>query len=61
MNAEKIINSDLINKSELARKMWPNIKDPIVKLQNKIAGRQGQRLTERDKMLIEKISNEELE
>jgi hypothetical protein len=55
MNIEKILASGLINISELSRRLWPNIKNPVVKLQNKIARRAGQRLTNQDKELIVKI------
>lgn len=55
MNIEKALSSGLINISHLARCLWPDIKNPVVKLQNKIDCRQGQRITEKDKSDIEVI------
>lgn len=55
MNIQTILQSNLINISELARQLWPGVKKPVVKLQNKIDQRQGQRLTETDLQAIETI------
>lgn len=55
MDIQKILDSGLINISELSRQMWPDIKKPVVKLQNKLDGRQNQRLTEKDLLQIEEI------
>ena len=52
---DKIINSGLISRAELARLMWPDIKASKIKLAQKIAGRAGQRLTDQDKALMEAV------
>ncbi len=52
MDYQIILNSTMIRKSDLARKMWPGVKSAEKKLLHKIACREGQRLTEQDQELI---------
>jgi hypothetical protein len=59
ISAETIINSTLINKADLARRLWPDNKNPDIKLANKIAKRSGQRITEKDEQEIIDIFKEE--
>jgi len=56
---DKILNSSLITKADLARKMWPTNKSASDKLNHKIAGRAGQRLTDQDKALIVEVFKNE--
>ena len=52
---ELILSRPLINKSELARQMFPNQKRPEQYLSDKIHGIQGKRITEKDQKKIENI------
>jgi hypothetical protein len=52
MNIQEILNNKLINKSELARLMWPDTKDFKSRINNKIHGKAGQRLTAKDRAKI---------
>jgi hypothetical protein len=54
MNIEKILQDPLINKVELARRMFPGQKYPEPYLNKKINRRYGQSITASD---IEKIKN----
>lgn len=55
MNIEKILDSNLINTAELARRLWPKNKNPKSKMSVKLANANGQRLTEKDREEIEAI------
>lgn len=48
---EFLLNNPLINQAELARTMWPDKKATNIKLANKLANRQGQRITPDDQKL----------
>lgn len=61
MNIEKILNSGLINISELARRLWPDKSGSQPRLQKKIKNQDKQRLTEKDKQGITKILQKEFE
>jgi hypothetical protein len=52
MNIKEILNNKLINKSELARLMWPEAKDFKSRINNKIHGNSKQRLTAKDRAKI---------
>ena len=52
MNIKKLLENKLINKSELARLMWPDAKDVKSRINNKIHGNSGQRLTAKDRAKI---------
>lgn len=52
---EQILSSPLTNKAELARLMWPENKNPKIKLSHKLSGTAGQRLTDTDKALIVEV------
>jgi hypothetical protein len=58
MNIEKILASNLINTAELARRLWPDNKNPKSKMSVKLSEKNGQRLTEKDKEYIELILKE---
>lgn len=49
----------IINKAELARLMWPNVKGSAVRLNNKlkevVSGNSIQRITERDQAIAKQI------
>lgn len=57
MNIDKILNNPLINRSALARLMYPNMLPTTSKnyLNNKIQQRQRQTLTYKDRELIKEI------
>ncbi|WP_256013118.1 hypothetical protein [Desertivirga xinjiangensis] len=57
MSVQEILGSRIINLSELSKRLWPDIKEvsAVIKLKNKIAGTQGQRLTEKDLELIDRV------
>lgn len=58
MNIYKILTSKLINHSELARRIYPNVASPVQRLYNKLNCIKGQRITEKDEKLIKEVINE---
>lgn len=61
MEAIELIKNPLINKSELARQMFPSQKRPEQYLFDKVNNIQGKRITEKDKNKIEIILKKLLE
>jgi hypothetical protein len=55
MNIPKILQSPIINKSALAKELYPNNKEPGQQLGKKIAGKYRQKLTDSDREKIIKI------
>ena len=55
MTIKEILSTGLINKAELARKLWPTKKGTSSRLEHKIAETNKQRLTEKD---IDSIKSE---
>lgn len=49
MDIKKIVNSPLINKSALAKKLWPGNKSPKQHLYNKLNNKGGQTFTPVDR------------
>lgn len=48
MNIKKLLSSNLINKAELSKLMWPDNKDPVTRLNKKLNNKNGQRMTDND-------------
>lgn len=55
MNIDKILKSPLINKSALAKEMFPKLKKPEPYLSKKINGKYGQTLGFKDREEIKRI------
>jgi len=55
MNIDKILQSGLISTAELARRLWPDNPNPKPKMSAKLAGKNGLRITEKDRAAIEAI------
>lgn len=59
-NVKNALNSNLLNKAELVRQMWPDRKYGVQYLNAKIHQRNGKRLTEKDEEQIKQILTKEL-
>lgn len=55
MDVKRILEDALINKSELAKRLWPDQKNPKTHLYHKMKGINGHRITELDAERIREV------
>ena len=52
---EFLLTDKLINKAELARRMWPAIANPTSKLNSKLKGKDNKKFSRKDALLAQQV------